>query len=81
MPMKRVRRGPRTVNEVREGITDLVGERHTVADTAANKTGKSEEAVEDAIGSIGERDVLETSSTEVGDGTEHAYGGKAAGCK
>ena len=75
--MKRVRRGPRTVNGVRGDITDLVGERHTVADTAANETGEREEAVENTVCSIGEGDILETSCTEVGDGTEHAYGGKA----
>ena len=56
---------------------ELVGERHTVADTAANETGKGEEAVENAVCSIGEGDILETSCTKVGDGTEHAYGGKA----
>ena len=52
-------------------------EMHTVADTAANETGNRKEAIKDAVRSVGEDDVLSASGAQIGDGTEHAYGGKA----
>ena len=49
----------------------------TVADTTANETGDGEDTVEDTVGGVGERDVAETTGSEVGDCAEHADGGKA----
>ena len=53
-------------------------ERRTIANTTADETGDGEEPIEDTVGGVGERDVLETTRTQVGDGAEHAYGGEAA---
>ena len=47
-------------------------ERRTIANTTADETGDSEATVEDTVGGVGEHDVAKTSSTQVGDRTEHA---------
>ena len=77
----------RTEEESQAGTEDCDGDEHeqakmrtqgerTIADTTADETGDGEEAVEDAVGDVGEGDVLGTTGTEVRDGGEHAHGGE-----
>lgn len=49
----------------------------TVVNSSADETGESKGAVEDTVGSIGQRDILDTSSSQVGYGREHPDGGEA----
>ncbi len=50
----------------------------TVVDCSTKNTGDGEATIEDAVGCVGERDIAKTSSSQVGDCTEHSDCGKAA---
>jgi hypothetical protein len=50
---------------------------HTIANASANQTGQREHAIEYTVCRVGQRDILSSSSTEIGHGTEHSRGGKA----
>lgn len=64
--------GPSTKKKCQFDAVSGVRKFRTVVDSATDKTGEREHAVEDTVGSVGKRDVLGSSSTKVRDGAEHA---------
>lgn len=49
----------------------------TVVNSSADETSESKGGVEDAVGGVGQSDILKTSSSQVAYGREHADGSEA----